>query len=602
MRSYLVDRKPPLQRRWWWSKWWRGLGNWKSGKGEGGTRGGGGLGGWGTSWGGSTTGLSIGGALRLGPGGYVGSLAAITQRTGIASSTTQGMMRNGVVGTGGVDDPRMVTAMVVVAAVWMAMGIMVSTAILMNDGLVASYFASPSSRSSASGGFFWRRSRGRSGRRPRRGQGRTPSRRRRSRIRSGQEISPSLAAAVSSGSPTLQSHQQPPPRRPFLRWRGLGFGSRGSRNVAASGSPTSPPSHAGMVSSSPGVPTRRSSNNSMRNAVHRSGTPSPAMHPSVVDIAEGLPSSPHLVFPANSPQSRPSSWPIPILAPSPHVLGPLERPAISPRTSPYFGIQPSSFSTTAVTGGGFQPRRVSGASGYGTWEENDFEPLPGPALSSPPLMPIHSGTAFGFTYPLQDSSDGEDGFALDADDYDDDDLVIPLDIPGGFGPELGDEEDLDDDDEGESSEGFSEGDDVDFQLNLSPRLPPTLILEDIDEDQGGDGGEGDPLDLLDEDAFLIREEDHLLDQSSLPPTPFDGNEVLRSSSRAPSRAASPTRQDQAQGRRRMRFRLRRSVAPGTLAAIGAFLLLGVLWVLRRRGWALLPKLWQLAGRRWGAEL
>ncbi|KAJ3326885.1 hypothetical protein HDU76_012551 [Blyttiomyces sp. JEL0837] len=52
---------------------------------------------------------------------------------------------------------------------------------------------------------------------------------------------------------------------------------------------------------------------------------------------------------------------------------------------------------------------------------------------------------------------------------------------------------------------------------------------------------------------------------------------------------------------RIRLRRLRETVPGTLAAIGAVMLLGMLWILRRRGWALLPRLWQLAGRRWSGE-
>ncbi|KAI9340660.1 hypothetical protein DFJ73DRAFT_844631 [Zopfochytrium polystomum] len=50
-----------------------------------------------------------------------------------------------------------------------------------------------------------------------------------------------------------------------------------------------------------------------------------------------------------------------------------------------------------------------------------------------------------------------------------------------------------------------------------------------------------------------------------------------------------------------RIRRLRDSVPGTLAAVGAVILLGVLWFLRRRGWSLLPRLWQLAARRWNAD-
>jgi hypothetical protein len=53
---------------------------------------------------------------------------------------------------------------------------------------------------------------------------------------------------------------------------------------------------------------------------------------------------------------------------------------------------------------------------------------------------------------------------------------------------------------------------------------------------------------------------------------------------------------------RLRMREMRESASGTLAAVGAVLLLGFLWFWRQRGWALLPRLWQLASRRWGGEL
>ncbi|KAI8854241.1 hypothetical protein BC829DRAFT_367678 [Chytridium lagenaria] len=233
MRSYLVERRPPIQRRWWWSKWWRSLStNSISG------RGGGGLGGWGTPWGGSTTGLSIGGALRLGPGAQVGSLAALTGRTLGGGAGLGNPGRIGVLGTGGVDDPRMVTAMVVVAAVWMVLGILVSTAVMVNDGIVASYFVS-----SRRGGR--RRNRGQRGAT---GQG---VRRRRSRGHGGAS-SPSAA----------------PQRRTFLRsiGRGLGFGRR--RTGAASGpaSPQSVPGGSGgrergtsSTAASPGMPLGTSS-------------------------------------------------------------------------------------------------------------------------------------------------------------------------------------------------------------------------------------------------------------------------------------------------------------------------------------------------------
>ncbi|KAJ3218267.1 hypothetical protein HDU67_006240 [Dinochytrium kinnereticum] len=486
MRSYLVERKQPLQRRWWWSKWWRGLKAWSTSWRSGGS-GGGGLGGWGTPWGGATTGLIIGGAMRLGPGAQVGTLAGITKSRG----SSIGSGRIGVLGTGGTDDPRMVTAMVVVGAIWMLLGIVVSTAILMNDGIVASYFVSG-------------RRGGRSGRLRGRQQ---QSRRRRagsSRVRG-------------VGSPG----DRPPQRRPFLRWRGLGFGRRRNINHSSPSSPQSLPSRSGRGASGGSIPG--------------SSVQSPALRP--ISVLQG--------FEPESPLAGPAS---------PTSLGPRASPA------------------SIFTGG---RRRDS-------LDEN-FDPLPGPALSQ-------DGT---FEHAFKDLLEHFEVSDHEEEDDDDDSVVLPLDIPGGGAEEGEDDEDDGEDDMNRESDGFDDsdamsddaGDDIDFAAHLSPRLAPTLILESEDEDNAEHLGSSSAH-LLDEDALLIREEDHLfLDTASLR-----------------SRASSPARSPASPLRRRMRFRLRRSAVPGTLAAVGAFLLLGVLWLLRRRGWALLPKLWQLAGRRWGGEL
>ncbi|KAJ3114908.1 hypothetical protein HDU96_001465 [Phlyctochytrium bullatum] len=281
-------------------------------------------------------------------------------------------------------------------------------------------------------------------------------------------------------------------------------------------------------------------------------------------------------------------------------------------------------SVTSPHGSFLLHRRTSASPGFfGTSVlDQEFDPLPGPLLSNED----------GYDNPFQDLLEHLE--TQDADDTDDDSIIVPLDIPGGGADESSSEIEVDEDDDGngvarddddddDDRSEASQEDDVDFAVNLSPRLEPTLILEpDDDDDDNADlvrdrdelralhlDDEDDDRHLLGERLLRINERDHLFDDDGVagspsgPPSP-DGLPGSRSSSpsrASPVSAASPNQQQQPL-RRRMRFRLRRSVVPGTLAAVGAFLLLGVLWMLRRRGWALLPKLWQLAGRRWGGEL
>ncbi|KAJ1549476.1 hypothetical protein HK405_001911 [Cladochytrium tenue] len=519
-------------------------------------------------------------------------------------------------------DPRWLLAVAFLAG---TLAMLAATMILVNDGIVVTYFVPPQQQERT------RRARRRAARAPdtipdiRTAGQQQPSRRRRAAA---------LAAAVASvawvgrlGSASLSGSR---------RWRlGAGrpspAGGQASTSLSPRGLRPRLRSRAASASSSPMLAPDASSRPShgspssedgARRSRPPSALPTPLQRPSHPPRMPASPLSPTLgvLHPQSmSPMLRTAR----ILSPSASPLAALgvvelqqrsgteddQRMALGPSATEDVNLPASAFNEPSNLAAGLSmvqsptwfvslPDSDDGSEGEGLSRIR--------AYSDGPLSPLFLGAAGWDTESESDESGRYEN--SDVESFDDEQMRQGVLLDDGvMMPSI--DSDADAEDEDDNDDGFDRA----FATSRQT-FGPSFEIGDSFEVQGTPGVERFGLGLLETQGLhswnsassesLLRRRRRRLGSGSreVSPARSDSSDEIADVGGDGTTEQAPTFQAGLwRGGRRTRLRRLRESAPGALAAVGAVLLLAVLWFLRRRGWYLLPRLWQLAARRWGMD-